>query len=65
MVHPYLRRRAGQEKEIYPTPELEKVLRKTLGIPLFQEQVMQVAMVCAGPWRRSRIPARSHASARA
>ncbi|WP_053324042.1 error-prone DNA polymerase, partial [Komagataeibacter europaeus] len=48
MVHPYLRRRAGQEKEIYPTPELEKVLRKTLGIPLFQEQVMQVAMVCAG-----------------
>ncbi|KDU95543.1 DNA polymerase [Komagataeibacter rhaeticus AF1] len=48
MVHPYLRRRARQEKEIYPTPELEKVLRKTLGIPLFQEQVMQVAMVCAG-----------------
>ncbi|WP_010511632.1 error-prone DNA polymerase [Komagataeibacter europaeus] len=48
MVHPYLRRWAGQEKEIYPTPELEKVLRKTLGIPLFQEQVMQVAMVCAG-----------------
>ena len=48
MVHPYLRRRAGQEKEIYPTPELEKVLKKTLGIPLFQEQVMQVAMVCAG-----------------
>ncbi|KPH85228.1 DNA polymerase [Komagataeibacter intermedius AF2] len=48
MVHPYLRRRAGQEKEVYPTPELEKVLRKTLGIPLFQEQVMQVAMVCAG-----------------
>ncbi|ARW18334.1 error-prone DNA polymerase [Komagataeibacter europaeus] len=48
MVHPYLRRRAGQEKAVYPTPELEKVLRKTLGIPLFQEQVMQVAMVCAG-----------------
>ena len=48
MVHPYLRRRAGQEKEVYPTPELEKVLKKTLGIPLFQEQVMQVAMVCAG-----------------
>ncbi|GAA4489202.1 error-prone DNA polymerase [Gluconacetobacter asukensis] len=47
MVHPYLRRREGIEKEDYPTPELEKVLKKTLGIPLFQEQAMQVAMVCA------------------
>ncbi|MBS1041086.1 error-prone DNA polymerase [Gluconobacter cerinus] len=48
MVHPYLRRREGLEPEEYPTPELEKVLKKTLGIPLFQEQAMQVAMVCAG-----------------
>lgn len=48
MVHPYLRRREGIEPEDYPTPELEKVLKKTLGIPLFQEQAMQVAMICAG-----------------
>ncbi|WP_324740913.1 error-prone DNA polymerase [Tsuneonella sp. CC-YZS046] len=48
MVHPYLRRREGQEKVDFPTPELEKVLGKTLGVPLFQEQAMQVAMVCAG-----------------
>ncbi|MBB2160576.1 error-prone DNA polymerase [Gluconacetobacter sacchari] len=48
MVHPYLRRREGLEKEEYPTPELRYVLEKTLGIPLFQEQAMQVAMVCAG-----------------
>ena len=47
MVHPYLRRREGKEKVDYPTPELEKVLGKTLGVPLFQEQAMQVAMVCA------------------
>ena len=48
MVHPYLRRREGLEKVEYPTPELERVLGKTLGVPLFQEQAMQVAMVCAG-----------------
>ncbi|MFC5343402.1 error-prone DNA polymerase (plasmid) [Brevundimonas staleyi] len=48
MVHPYLRRRAGLEPVDYPTPELEKVLGKTLGVPLFQEQAMKVAMVCAG-----------------
>ena len=48
MVHPYLRRRDGLEKPEYPTPELEGVLKKTLGVPLFQEQAMQVAMVCAG-----------------
>ncbi len=48
MVHPYLRRRDGLEKAVYPTPELEDVLKKTLGVPLFQEQAMQVAMVCAG-----------------
>jgi error-prone DNA polymerase len=48
MVHPYLRRREGKEKAVYPTPELERVLGKTLGVPLFQEQAMQVAIVCAG-----------------
>ncbi|MGV1873671.1 error-prone DNA polymerase [Agrobacterium rosae] len=48
MVHPYLRRREGKEKVDYPTPELEAVLGKTLGVPLFQESAMRVAMVCAG-----------------
>ncbi len=48
MVHPYLRRRAGLEKPDYPDARLEKVLGKTLGVPLFQEQAMQVAIVCAG-----------------
>lgn len=48
MVHPYLRRRQGKEQVEYPTPELEAVLHKTLGVPLFQESAMKVAMVCAG-----------------
>nr|WP_210302080.1 error-prone DNA polymerase [Methylobacterium brachythecii] len=48
MVHPYLRRREGIEPVTYPTPELERVLGKTLGVPLFQEQAMQVAIVAAG-----------------
>ncbi len=48
MVHPYLRRREGKEAVDYPTPELEAVLGKTLGVPLFQESAMKVAMVCAG-----------------
>ena len=48
MVHPYLRRRAGLEPVEYPRPELEKVLGKTLGVPLFQEQAMRVAIECAG-----------------
>ena len=48
MVHPYLRRREGLEQVGYPTAELERVLGKTLGVPLFQEQAMQVAIVCAG-----------------
>jgi error-prone DNA polymerase len=47
MVHPYLRRRAGEEPVTYPHPCLEPVLRKTLGIPLFQEQVMKLAVVAA------------------
>jgi error-prone DNA polymerase len=48
MVHPYIRRREGKEPVHFPTPALEKVLGKTLGVPLFQEQAMQVAMVGAG-----------------
>lgn len=48
MVHPYLRRREGVEPVHYPKPELEKVLGKTLGVPLFQEQAMRVAIECAG-----------------
>ena len=48
MVHPYLRRREGSEAVVYPSPELEKILHRTLGVPLFQEQVMQIAMVAAG-----------------
>ena len=48
MVHPYLKRREGKEPVVYPTPELEGVLSKTLGVPLFQEQAMKIAMVCAG-----------------
>ena len=47
MVHPYLRRRNNEEPATYPSPELETVLKRTLGIPLFQEQVMQIAMVAA------------------
>jgi len=48
MVHPYLRRRDGLEQVDYPTPELRRVLQKTLGVPLFQEQAMKIAMVAAG-----------------
>ncbi|MGB6237542.1 MAG: error-prone DNA polymerase [Bradyrhizobium sp.] len=55
MVHPYLRRRNGQEKVVYPSPspehgdkdELRKVLHKTLGVPLFQEQAMRIAIEAA------------------
>src|SRR5688572_12807671 len=47
MVHPYLRRRNGEEKVDYPSPEVENVLRRTLGVPIFQEQVMHLAMVAA------------------
>ena len=47
MVHPYLRRRQGKEPVDYPHPSLEPVLEKTLGVPLFQEQVMRLAMIAA------------------
>jgi error-prone DNA polymerase len=48
MVHPYLRRRQGLEPVSYPSPELEAVLGKTLGVPLFQEQAMKIAIVAGG-----------------
>lgn len=48
MVHPYLRRRQGQEAVSFPDPRLEPILGRTLGVPLFQEQVMKIAMVLAG-----------------
>ena len=48
MVHPYLRRRAGEEKVEYPSEEVRGVLERTLGVPIFQEQVMQLAVVAAG-----------------
>jgi error-prone DNA polymerase len=47
-VHPYLRRRGGQEAPTMPHPSLEPILERTLGVPLFQEQVMQIAMVGGG-----------------
>ena len=48
MVHPYLRRRRGEEEVDYPHPSLEPVLKRTLGVPLFQEQGMKCAVACAG-----------------
>lgn len=48
MVHPYLDRRAGRERVTYPHPSLEPILARTLGVPLFQEQLLRVAMVAAG-----------------
>ena len=48
MVHPYLKRRQGREAVVYAHPLLEPVLRRTLGVPLFQEQLLKMAMICAG-----------------
>jgi error-prone DNA polymerase len=48
MVHPYLRRRNGEEPIDFPSPELKEILGRTLGVPLFQEQAMKIAIVCAG-----------------
>lgn len=47
MVHPYLKRRQTKEAVAYPNPKLSDVLKRTLGVPIFQEQVMQIAMVAA------------------
>jgi DNA polymerase III alpha subunit len=48
MVHPYIKRRNGEEPVIFPSKELKKILDKTLGVPLFQEQAIQIAMIAAG-----------------
>jgi len=48
MIQPYLRRRQGIDPVSYPSKDMEKVLSRTLGVPIFQEQVMQIAMVAAG-----------------
>ena len=48
MVHPYLRRRSGQEAPDYPRPEFRALLERTFGVPLFQEQAMRIAIECAG-----------------
>ncbi len=48
MVHPYLRRRSGVEPVSYPSPAVKDILERTLGVPLFQEQAMKLAMVAAG-----------------
>ena len=48
MVHPYLKRRDGKEPVTYPHPSLEPILKRTLGVPLFQEQLLRIAMVAAG-----------------
>jgi error-prone DNA polymerase len=48
MVHPYLKRRQGAEPVAYPHPSLEPILARTLGVPLFQEQLLRMAMVAAG-----------------
>ena len=47
-VHPYIKRRNGLEPVVYDHPSMKSALRKTLGIPLFQEQLMQLAVDCAG-----------------
>ena len=48
MVHPYLRRRNGEEEVLYPNDEIKQVLERTLGVPIFQEQAMKLAVVAAG-----------------
>jgi len=48
MVHPYLNRRAGREPVVYPHPSLEPILARTLGVPIFQEQLLRIAMTAAG-----------------
>jgi error-prone DNA polymerase len=48
MVHPYLNRRAGREEVTYPHPSLKPILERTMGVPLFQEQLLRIAMTVAG-----------------
>src|SRR5256884_6056052 len=47
MMHPYMRRRQGREPVVYAHPSLEPVLKRTLGVPLFQEQLLRMAMIAA------------------
>ena len=54
MVHPYLRRRSGKKKIYLPPGKLKNILDKTLGIPLFQEQIIQIAIIGAKFVQRSR-----------
>ena len=58
MVHPYLRRRAGEEPVVYPHPSLEPVLRDTLGVVLYQEQVLEVARARQAVGRLASAPSR-------
>ena len=48
MTHPYFERRRGREKVTYPHPSLQPILERTLGVPIFQEQILRIAMVAAG-----------------
>lgn len=48
MVHPFLKRRNGLESVTYPSEEVKEVLSRTMGVPIFQEQVIKLAMVAAG-----------------
>ena len=57
MVHPYLRRRNGEEQAIYPNEQIKAVLHRTLGVPIFQEQAMKLAVVAAGFTPRGSRPA--------
>jgi error-prone DNA polymerase len=59
MVHPYLRRRNGEEEVTYPNETIKGVLERTLGVPLFQEQAMQLAIVAAGFTPAKRITRRA------
>ena len=52
MMHPYMRRRQKKEAVTYPHPSLEPVLKRTLGVPLFQEQLLRIAMTVANFYRR-------------
>ena len=65
MMHPYMRRRQGKEEVTYPHPSLEPVLKRTLGVPLFQEQLLRMAMTVASFTRRGgrgAAPRRGHAA---
>jgi error-prone DNA polymerase len=68
MVHPYLNRRSGREVVNYPSEAVRSALERTLGVPIFQEQVMQLAaarpIACVARWRRGSARAGSNPTAR-